>query len=74
MKSEKLISERNANHNKDVAELRAMLKNEGETKTYKKLKKEANEEDKALMKVYKELGKQADKAHNVDRRNTSHLL
>jgi len=74
MKSEKSISERNANHNKHVAELGAMLKNEGETKTYKRLKKEEDEEDRELMKDYQELGKGADKAHNIDRRNTSHFL
>ena len=74
MKAKKSISKRNANHNKRFLDLGAMLKNEGETKEYKEQKIEAKKEHKALMKEYKELGKGADKAHNVNRRNTSNLF
>ena len=73
MKSEKLISERNTSHNKRVAEVGAMLKNEAETETYKRLKKEEDQEVMELMKDYRELGKGAYKAHNIERKNTSHL-
>ena len=55
-------------------DLGAMFKNEEETKGYKERKIEAKKDHKALMKEYQELGKEADKAHNVNRRNTSHLF
>jgi hypothetical protein len=74
MKFRKSISERNVDHNKKVAELKAMLENEGETKKYKRLKKVADQEDGALMKDYKELAKEADKTHNIELKSNSNLF
>ena len=74
MKAKKSISERNARRNKTVAELGVMLRNEGETKKYKRLKKVSDHEDIEIMKHYKELGKEAEKAHNSERRNNSYLF
>jgi hypothetical protein len=74
MKAGKSISERNITHNKKLAELGAMLRDEGETKKYKRLKKAENKKGVKLTNDYKVLGEQADKAHNSERRNNSHLF